>query len=70
MPKIPIETNTKTRTSSSQQHRPRNRVPAPVAHHPTAIIQRARVAPESFGRVDVQQLERTIGNQAVWSAAG
>jgi hypothetical protein len=62
MPKTAIETNTKTRTSSPQQPRPRTR---PQAAHPAAIIQRARAAPESLSRADVLQLQRTIGNRAV-----
>ena len=65
MPKTQTEANTKTRTSSPQQHRPRNRVPDPEVQHPAAIIQRARVAPQSFTRADVMQLQHTIGNQAV-----
>jgi len=37
---------------------------------PSSIIQRARAAPESLSTADVLQLQRTIGNRAVWSAAG
>jgi hypothetical protein len=55
MPKTAIETNTKTRTSSTQQPRPRTMSPDPEAQHPTAIIQRARAAPESLTRADVLQ---------------
>jgi hypothetical protein len=65
MPKTAIETNTKTRTSSTQQPRPRTMSPDPEAQHPTAIIQRARAAPESLTRADVLQLQGTVGNQAV-----
>ena len=65
MPTTHIETNTKTKTSSPQQHRPRNRSPVTVAHNPATIIQRVRAAPESLRSADVLQLQRTIGNQAV-----
>jgi hypothetical protein len=63
MPKTQTEANTKTRTSSPQQHRPLTRSPDPEAQHPAVIIQRARAAPESLSAADVLQLQRTIGKQ-------
>lgn len=65
MPTTHIKTHSKTKISSPQQHRPLTRSPAPVAHNPAAIIQRARAAAESLSAADVLQLQRTIGNQAV-----
>ena len=59
-----IETHTKTKTSSLQQHRAQKSSPAYTAH-PATIIQRVRATPESLTRTDVLQLQRTIGNQAV-----
>ena len=65
MPIPHVETHTNKKASYPQQHRPRTSSPAPVAHHPAAIIQRAQAAPESLRAADVLQLQRTIGNQAV-----
>ena len=39
-------------------------IPIRLGSHPSAIIQRARMCPESLTQADVMQLQRTIGNRA------
>jgi len=65
MPKTQTEANTKKRTSSPQQHRPRIRSPDPEAQHPAVIIQRARVARRCAAAAEYDR-EPGCGQAASW----
>jgi len=72
-----IETHTKTKTSSPQQHRPRAMSQLPVAHRPAAIIQRARASAGGAERGESNsalrnklrdiQFKRKYGRLRLWS---
>lgn len=57
--------NTPQKTNNVSALKQSKNIPIMQGSHPSAIIQRAQMCPESLTHTDVMQLQRTIGNRAV-----
>jgi hypothetical protein len=60
-----VEISTKQKTNVVPASNQSKNIPIMQGSHPSAIIQKAQIHPESLTHTDVMQLQRTIGNQAV-----